>query len=114
MHKCRRNRTNTKPKGNGWEPPAGSDPFAHQIAWDFKDDIRDKEDREHFVVIKAYQSKILVEASQLGISCSGVSRPRGSVKENGIRTDIGSINKAKQIHDSNCWNDVQINLQPQS
>src|SRR4051794_24251334 len=74
MHKCRRDRANTKSKGNGREPPSRTDPFAHQITWDFKDNIRDKEDREHFVVIIAHKAKILVEASQLGVSCSGVSR----------------------------------------
>lgn len=70
MDKSRGDRTDAESQCYRWKPPSRPDPFAHEITGDLKNNIRDKEDREHGVVIIAYETKILVKAGQFSVTYS--------------------------------------------
>jgi len=58
----------SKSERDGGNIPTGADPFAQDVGGDFKDDVRDVEDREKSIVIVAREAEIFLEARQLGIS----------------------------------------------
>jgi hypothetical protein len=68
MDECGTNGANAKPKSNGREEPSWTDDFAAYVGWNLKDDIRDVENRQDFVVVVSGQVKILFESHDLGVT----------------------------------------------
>lgn len=84
------------------------------ITWNFKDDVGDEEYRQYCIVVVANQSEILIETGEFRIAfvCSIGQQDTCLLRLfQGAPTNIGSVNKAKEIHQSDCRHNAQVNLQ---
>ena len=51
-----------------WEEPTRSDPLTHDIGRDLEQDVRDIEDGENDIIVVAFETKVLLQAGNLGIA----------------------------------------------
>ena len=70
VHKSGADGADTETEGDGRDVPPRADPFAGHVGRNFEDDVGDIEDGENLIVVVAFQAKILLETSQLGVTCN--------------------------------------------
>lgn len=76
--------------------PSGTNPFAAHVGGNLEKDVADVKDRQDGVVVVSLEMEVLFKPGQACIA------------------DVGSVNEAKEVEESDGWDDAEVDLPPQA